>query len=544
MGRADTAGGRTEQPRAAILRGVAVAGSGLMLWAAFPPLEWAWAAWLAPALLGAAVAGLDRRRAALLGLLAGLVAWVPMLTWIRCVTTAGWLALAAYCALYMVPPAVVMARLASPQALERPFGTLALCSGLGVSWTGWEVIRGELWTGFPWNFIGVSQFARTALIQHAEWGGVPAVSFLVLWGNGLWLAIALSLARRRRAPTARMEWALAGIVLAAAYAHGIWLAARVRPPDRELRVALIQPAVPQNEKWTAESFERMYARLAELSRAALHAAPDLVVWPETALPESYRASGAAQRLVASVVTNGVPLLVGTLDSETAEDGELRHYNASLLVGPDGRCRRLYRKQHLVLFGEYVPFRRHLPWLGRLVPMDYDLHPGGDPVVFELDDPPARFSVLICFEDTISRLAVRFVRLGAQMLFVQTNDAWFDGTSGPRQHMIQSVFRAVETRVPVVRCGNSGVTGWVDALGRIGGAAGETAGTLPVAGPDGRPLEGFLVVTVPYRADGGSATFLARRGPVVGVALAVAALVLNAVDLVGVVVRRTAGRART
>ncbi len=543
MGLADTAGGRFERLRAAILRGGAVAGSGLLLWAAFPPLEWAWAAWVAPALLGAAVAGLTRRRAAWLGVFAGLVAWVPMLTWIRCVTTAGWLALAAYCALYLMPPAVVMARLASPGALERPFGALALCWGLAVSWAGWEVIRGELWTGFPWNFIGVSQFANTALIQHAEWGGVPAVSFLVLWGNGLWLAIARSLVRRRRAPTARMEWALAGIVLAAAYVHGSSLAARVQPSDRELRVALIQPAVPQNEKWTAESFDRMYARLAELSRAALHGAPHLIVWPETALPEVYHASGPAQRLVASVVTHGIPLLVGALDSETAANGELRHYNASLLVGPEGRCRRLYRKQHLVLFGEYVPFRRYLPWLGRLVPMEYDLHPGEDPVVFELDDPPVRFSVLICFEDTISRLAARAVRLGARMLLVQTNDAWFDGTSGPRQHLIQSIFRAVETRVPLVRCGNSGVTGWVDALGRIGGAAGEAAGTLPVTGPDGRPLEGFLIATVPYRAAGDGETLFMRRGPVVAGALAVAALMMSVADLARVVARHRAGQRR-
>ncbi|MCX7819544.1 MAG: apolipoprotein N-acyltransferase [Kiritimatiellae bacterium] len=512
-------------------RVVVAALAGVLLWSAFPPLEWSWAAWLAPAVLGAAVADRSRSLAAVLGLLAGVVFWIPSLHWIRCVTAAGWIALAGYCSLYLVPPAVVSAWLASARCLERPLGTLALCGGLAASWAGWEVLRGELWTGFPWNFIGVSQFSRTALIQHAAWGGVPAVSFLVVWGNGLWLAIVLSLARRRRAPTARMEWMLAAMVLVGALLQGIALVGSAPAADRALRVALIQPAVPQNEKWTAESYERMYVRLAELTRAALAARPDLVVWPETALPETYRVSGAAQRLVAGLIANGTPLLLGALDSDTGPRGDQRHYNATFLVTPDGRPPRVYRKQHLVLFGEYVPFRRHFPWLGRLVPMDYDLHPGRLPVVFALSNPPVRFSTLICFEDTISRLALEFVRRGAQMLFVQTNDAWFDGTSGPRQHMIQSVFRAVETRVPVVRCANSGVTGWVDPLGRIGGTAGESAGTLPVTGPEGRPLEGFLVVTVPYSSSGGK-TWLLRRGPVVGRFLAAVALLLSIGDLVG------------
>ncbi len=510
-------------------RRAAAAATGLLLFASFPPLEWSACAWVALVPLGWAVAGQSRGRVARLALLSGAMFWVPTLAWVRCVTWAGWIVLAMYCALYSIPMAWAVARFASPAWRARLGGALLLSGALAASWAGWEALRGWWFTGFPWNFLGVSQYRNLALLQHAEWGGVAFLSAVVAWVNGMALSVSLSFAERRRTATARLEWMLGAVLVAALLAGGAGMAstAASRSAGRALRLGLVQPAIPQYEKWTEASYGGMLERFDRLSRAALALQPDLLVWPETALPEIYGRGGGGFDLVGRTVAGGVPLLFGALDSEADETGRAAVFNAAILAGPGPETLEVYRKQHLVLFGEYVPFRRWLPWLGRLVPMDYDLSPGARPIVFRRGLGGVPFAVLICFEDTIPELAIRLVREGARLLFVLTNDAWFDGTWGHRQHLIQCVPRAVETRRPVVRCANSGVTCWIDALGRIGGERGESGGALPVVGPNRRPAIGFLTADVPSAPESAPPTFMVRRGPVVARLLAIAALALTA-----------------
>ncbi len=486
--------------------------TGILLFSAFPPLEWAWAAWLALVPLGLAVAGRRLGEASALSFWAGLVFWIPSLWWIHRVTIAGWIALSAYCALYMIPPAWVFAELGRRSVPSRPGGSLGSALAIAATWVGWEVVRGRLATGFPWNDLGVSQYRHWGWIQHAAWGGVPAVSVAVAFFNGLAWSWAWARMERVRPPTARAEHLVGGCLLLLAWLSGLAQLATPVASDVELRVALVQPAVPQNEKWTPESYTRMYQDLQRLSLAALALQPSLLVWPETALPENVRESREPLALVHSVTSHGVPLVFGALDAERDDDGNVRYYNAAILMKPE-LALEVYRKQHLVLFGEYVPFRSVLPVLGRLVPMDFDLTPGHTPTVFRIQQPAEiPFSTMICFEDTMAPLARRFVQQGARWLLVLTNDAWFDGTWGHRQHFVQSIFRAVECGVPLVRCANSGVTGWVDPKGRIGGRQGEAAGTLPITDAHGRPVMGFLTVQVPIALAGWNATPWVRHGP--------------------------------
>ena len=194
--------------------------------------------------------------------------------------------------------------------------------------------------------------------------------------------------------------------------------------------------------------------------------PDLIVWPETATPycvtdERY----GSLDLVKDLCRLGVPLLVGSMDAwET--NGEVICYNASFLFDADGRIVQRYDKQHLVPFGEYIPLSGAIPILARLAPMGWNCTPGREATVFRLAASDTRFSALICFEDAMPWLSREFVRRGARLLVNQTNDAWFDRTSGPAQHLAQCVFRAVENRVPVVRVANSGVTCLIEANGLI------------------------------------------------------------------------------
>lgn len=516
---------------AGLARHAAAAASGLLLATAFPPLEWGWAAWIALVPLLAAVRGGGVRAAARLGFLAGAAFWLPSIFWLTRVTVVGWALLSLYCALYTVPFAVCAAWLTRPGAEEAPAWRLRALLILTAAWTGFEFLRSVLFTGFAWNPLAVSQYRNLMLIQHAEWGGTAAVSALVAWVN-VTAALALLGFARRRAGAVRFQPEVSlGLLVVVLAAFGGWrLLARVPEPDARARLALVQPAVPQYAKWDEAFVDRLYADLRTLSVAAARGDPDLLVWPETAVPDELRASDAACDVVRAATSNGVTLLAGAIDGERTDAGEALYYNTSFLLAPGLRILDKYDKQHLVIFGEYVPLARWLPFLKTFTPIVYYITPGRVPTVFRTERPPGAFSVMICFEDTVAALARDFVRRGARMLITQTNDAWFDPSSGSRQHMLHCVFRCVENRVPVARCSNSGVTCWIDATGRIGGDKGESGGSLPTGRSDGAAPQGFLAAEVPYRATPGPATFYTRHGDVFGWAMAAAALLSLAAAL--------------
>jgi apolipoprotein N-acyltransferase len=232
-------------------------------------------------------------------------------------------------------------------------------------------------------------------------------------------------------------------------------------PD-SVNVALIQPNIPQSEKWDYGREKQIRERLEELTLAATRLEGlDLVIWPETALPDYVRVSYPSYSLVQRMTAGGTPLLAGSLDVAGTESGRT-YYNSSILFGRDGAVAGKYDKQHLVPFGEYVPF----PSLMRVfTPVEVDLRPGDGSTVLSIGDNEP-FSVLICFEDTVARLAVNATRAGARWLVNQTNDGWFDPSSQSEQHLAHAVFRCVENRIPMARCCNSGVTCIIDAYGRV------------------------------------------------------------------------------
>jgi apolipoprotein N-acyltransferase len=247
-------------------------------------------------------------------------------------------------------------------------------------------------------------------------------------------------------------------------------------------VAAIQPDIAQTQKWDPAQGEEILDRLETLTdQAAAEPEPDLVVWPETTTPDSLSLDGLSRALVTNLVhRHGVPLLAGAVHVAAEGDG-YRYYNSAFLFTPGEGLAERYDKQHLVPFGEYIPLSGWLPWLERLAPLGWTCAAGRRATVFRLADPPLAFSSLICFEDTVSGLARAFVRRGARVLINQTNDAWFDRTAGPVQHLSQSVFRCVENRVPMVRVANTGITALVDPSGRIRDAIGSTARQTPAAG---------------------------------------------------------------
>ncbi len=464
-----------------------VAGGGLtalLLWAGFAPLEWWWAGvaglvplWGAGRRLGARGTGAEARVA----YWSFAMFWLGSLWWLTRVTVCGWVGLSCWCAMFGLPATLFVWRWKG--------GVLGGAAGAALLWAGGEAWRGWIGGGFAWNPLAASLAGWLPAVQTASVGGASLAGAL-----GAWTAAGAALAMGGGRAGRWREWAVWAAVPAAALVWGAWRAGAVEREEAgwgSVRVAVVQPAIPQDEKWAESRMEMIYGRLETLTREAAEAGAELVVWPETALPEDLRWSKRAYGLTTNLLAEagGAWLLAGSLDRELASSGagtgvapEVLYYNAAFLLHPAGGMAE-YRKRHLVLMGEYVPLSRWFPqaWRDALgVPLD--ITAGTQAGIFTLPVEGGKGklgAVEICFEDTVSALARRDVGAGAEILFNLTNDAWFDDSDAPRQHLCAGILRAVETGRPLVQCANTGVSAWIGPSGRVRGmfrdAEGRTCG---------------------------------------------------------------------
>jgi len=498
--------------------------SGILMFLSFPPFEIAFLGWVALVPLTIACAGVAPRRAAFLGWLAGAVFFLGTLYWLRHVSWPGFVALAFYCALYFIPFALFISlRRCAWRSMAR-FKNIGWMFGAAAVWAASEYLRAHLVTGFPWNPLGVSQYAQGSLIQIAAWGGVPMLSALMVFANVASAATLMQYIGGLRSSGYRLHLELmaALFLVALASSFGLRVLLDEAPEGDPVRVALIQPNIPEVGNWELADPELSYTRLEELSDLARRTLDlDLIVWPETALPDCVRYSTRSADLVRQIVTiAGVPLLVGSMDTIWRPDGEPDVYNGSMLFNARGELLETYYKQHLVLFGEYIPFDEKIPLINALTPIGSSFTPGEEATQFNLPGDSRAFSVLICFEDTLPHLARRAARRGARWLVNQTNDSWFDPDCGSKQHMANAIFRCVETRLPMVRCTNTGITCAIDPKGKI-------LKTLPAR------TEGFTVVeVVPADASRGP-TFYTRFGDL----FAQACLLISVAVFIGAFIQR-------
>jgi apolipoprotein N-acyltransferase len=519
--------------------------SGALLSCAFPPVASSDGAWVALVPLLFVARWTPPAESFVWGFLQGIIFWLLNLVWLLklgvtggpwVLIIPGWVLLSAYCALYVGAFAacasaafVFSARLnparvpaggvdadSDEDAVEGPSisraQSMLLLVVIPILWIGFEYLRSVLFTGFPWNALGVSQFRNVTLIQVAAWGGVYAVSGLLVLMNVALTLMALrvtDMINRRKTVRFQVELAVALFVLALAWYKGIVTLNQSRTEEQNrpsVRIAAIQPAIAQMKKWEPGFEREIYDRLGYQTYLAVLNRPDLIVWPETAVPAPLENDPVCLEFVRGFTSNDVPLLVGTLEYEPAESGGAEKlYNSSMLVRPDGTVAARYRKQHLVPFGEYLPFDKLIPVIQRLAPLGFSCTAGEESTLFQLEHRVAPFSALICFEDIFAGLARRAVQRGAGLLINQTNDAWFDGTSGAIQHLSHCVFRCVENRVPAVRAANSGVTCFIDRNGVIEDSAGLAERDWDLGTP------GFKVSTVRLRTEDDPQTYYNRHG---------------------------------
>lgn len=347
------------------------------------------------------------------------------------------------------------------------FNNLRLAFLLAAGWVAHEFLRSIVFTGWGWNTIGSALHAKLVLIQIAEFTGVAGLSFMVVFTNVILLATVRRFILETRVKPMRPHFDLtltmAGIVGVMGFGiHSL----NVRRETKPLNVALVQPNIPRDEKFSVEFANKTFDLFTQLSRPAVegNARADLLVWPESSMPGPVLGDEMSHRFVMDFSAAAkTDLLLGTIDQD-----ETHAYNAALLVSEAGSHLQIYRKVHLVPFGEYVPGRHTIPLLARVVgdqvPADFDF--GSEFTVFKLSDEKAKVAPLICFEDTIGDLTRQFVLAGANLLVNVTNDGWFLRSAGSRQHLANAIFRCVETRLPMVRAANTGVTCFINEFGNI------------------------------------------------------------------------------
>ena len=446
-------------------------GSGLVLTLGYAPFSQPVAAWIG--LIPLAYYGQRQqpgiREAFLLGWFFGFSHFLTSLSWLQTVTISGWAVLSAYLAIYPALWFVLWVRLAGRDPDRMTSWGNIRHAFLGASaWVLTEWLRGVVFTGFGWNSLGVSQGDLLLIAQVADLGGVLLVSWVVAFA-GLTLALT---ARRfeleiRGSQKWRPRWDFTAgvIVVGLTMVYGARTLLRPLPePVVTLRYAAIQPSVPQ-DPWRSAKVSRVAQELKKWSELALVGGGpvDLLVWPESLAGTGWREEPELQAAIQAVRRMGArALLTGSLDVRGPET-----FNCAILFqGPEGRPAEVYDKTHLVVMGEYVPLAGVFPWLRKLVPPGGDLTAGKNSGLLSLESPSVRLAPLICFEDAVPRVVRRAAQKLPHLLVNLTNDAWFGASAGSRQHLENARLRAVETRLPLLRATNDGVTALISPRGVI------------------------------------------------------------------------------
>ncbi len=337
--------------------------------------------------------------------------------------------------------------------------TIYLCVGSGALWGLLETLRGTLFSGFPWAtlasaFVPLPQFLQIASVI----GGVGLGALVACIACAL---AHLAYAGRGRYAAAIVLMALPSIL----YTYG---AAQLATPlvGQERTVAIIQGNIDQGQKWLPEYQQGTMNRYIKMSQGAVDRyAPELLVWPETAMPFYYQKHSLGKIIRKEIQQLKTPLLLGTPGyTQNNDTNDHSIYNRAYLLDAAGRDAGYYDKKHLVPFGEYLPPLLDLPFLRTMMQAAGDFTPGTHNAPLRAED--LALGVLICYESIFAELAQQRVADGATLLVNISNDAWFGQTSAPYQHLHLTAVRAVEQGRFIVRATNTGISALIDPYGRI------------------------------------------------------------------------------
>ncbi|RLF58958.1 MAG: apolipoprotein N-acyltransferase [Thermoplasmata archaeon] len=441
--------------------------TGLLLTGLFPPAHFSWVAWAALVPLFICLKNTAPLQALKLGLLGGMAHYLSLMYWIIFVldhygnlglllSIGPYFLLSFYLSLFTALFCWGMVKIT--RCVSFPWFFVA---GL---WVALEYLRAHFLSGFPWCLLGYTQYSHLQVIQIADIAGVYGISFLIVLSNGLVFSLLFRQTPKKKA-FFRVQFLLGILLLSAAVSYGFYKTGSQETfdPQKNITCAIIQPNIDQSVKWDPAYQTKSINTYRRLTLSVSSANPRLVVWPETAVPFFFQDP--------SDLTEDVRLLVQAMHTDLLfgspayrrKKRTYVYYNRAYLLGSDGRT-SFYDKVHLVPFGEYVPLKRFLFFVDRLVAAAGDFEPGKN--VCPLRNRNLTIGPLVCFEAIFPELARVQVKKGAQILVNLTNDAWFGFSSAPYQHLAMSVLRAVENRRPLIRAANTGISAFISPSGKI------------------------------------------------------------------------------
>ncbi len=450
--------------------------SGLLLTGSFPHWGLSYLAWIALVPLLICLRDLSPGNGFKAGFLTGMVHYLTLMYWLAyTMSTYGNLPwylcglvlflFSSYLACYFAFFSMLLIQVGR----GNPMGLLTA----PILWVALEYLRTFLFSGFPWELLGYTQFDLLPLIQISDITGIYGVSCLLVLANVVICRAVLCRSDKTWQGatvgkyTAAVQLITVCLIAGALWEYGIL---RMHAVDRSMarapsaRIAVVQGNIDQALKWDRAFQMETTRKYVRLSLEARKQSPDLVVWPETATPFYFLYHSSLTKMVkAGVRMTGCDFLIGSPSYSRRKD-RTEYYNSAYLIHPNGKPVSRYDKVHLVPFGEYVPFKKWLPFAGKIVDHVGDFKPGPSGITLNWRD--YRLGVLICYEMIFPNLSRATVANGANLLFNLTNDAWYGRTGAPYQHFSMAVLRAVENRRWVVRAANTGISGFVDPVGRV------------------------------------------------------------------------------
>lgn len=338
-------------------------------------------------------------------------------------------------------------------------------------WVALEYARAHLLSGFPWVLLGYSQHQSLTLIQISDITSVYGVSFLIVLVNVFIYVCVLPRLKypkkiiKTNFPRLTATYTLIVLMMTLSYGWIKLTPSSEKNVQKPITLSVIQGNIGQDIKWDPTFQEETYSIYKKLTHKETSRKTDLVIWPEAATPFLFNQDLPRQKEIlqlAEVVNT--PILLGSPSISSDNQGRPVLQNSAYLISSSGTIEGQYHKIHLVPFGEYVPFSSFLSFIHKMVEGIGDFLPGDSYSTMKLGQ--VKFGVVICFEVIFPELVRKFVEKGAKFMVTITNDAWFGETSAPYQHFSMVVFRAIENRVPFARAANTGISGFIDAQGKI------------------------------------------------------------------------------
>ena len=355
----------------------------------------------------------------------------------------------------LFPAAACAAAVCFPKGWRR---LLAFSAAWGVT----EWVRSWLFTGFPWNLTGSVWTRWPAMMQTASVWGVFGLGVVTVFTAGL-----PGLLKDRQKKTLRPVISVILILFALAGYGSLRLkkAPDISDTVKGVKVRLVQPNIPQGRKWSADEAEQNFMKLVHLSRSEESENISHVIWPETATQFLLQDDRFARGMVMSALTQDGILLAGSLRVQRDDTGRpVKFFNSIVALNGLGIYLGSYDKSHLVPFGEYVPLAKLFPFIRKMtpVPMDFSVGWGVKTTILPRTLPAG---MLVCYEVIFpGRVAEKASR--PYWLINVTNDGWYGISAGPYQHFAAAQMRSVEEGLPLARSANTGISGMIDAYGRV------------------------------------------------------------------------------